>query len=288
MSRSIDLAGQRFGRLVVLRRAGSTPTGKALWLCRCDCGTEKAVTGVALRMTRKPVRSCGCAMHQAGPRRDITGRVFGRLTAVRVEAPPRPGKTRWVCRCCCGAECSVTVDHLTTGHTTSCGCWQEERRFKHGHAKRNATTGTYGSWKAMLRRCHDPKNPGWELYGGRGVRVCDRWNPSEGGCFANFLADMGPRPEGLELDKDTRAGAGCLLYSPDTCCWATKEEQVRAMRSNRWVTHEGQTLIASDLARKAGLHPDVFTHRLDAGWDVQRALDTPVGPYVRPPGLAAA
>lgn len=72
----------------------------------------------------------------------------------------------------------------------------------------------------MKKRCNNPKNHNYPYYGGRGIRVCERWND-----FENFLADMGVRPEGTTLDRKNSNGN----YEPDNCRWATKVEQ----RNNR-------------------------------------------------------
>jgi hypothetical protein len=82
----------------------------------------------------------------------------------------------------------------------------------------------------MLRRCKDPKNKDYHNYGGRGVTVCQRWDPQAGGSFENFLSDLGERPEGTTLDKDKLGGIGCLIYSPETCSWLTPKEQAAHTR----------------------------------------------------------
>ena len=82
-------------------------------------------------------------------------------------------------------------------------------------------TATYHSWRGMLLRCRNPKAVSWKNYGGRGITVCARWDPKQGGSFENFLADMGERPAGLTLDRrDNNLG-----YLLENCRWATWQEQ---------------------------------------------------------------
>ncbi|MBB5663253.1 hypothetical protein GGE68_001429 [Rhizobium leguminosarum] len=102
-------------------------------------------------------------------------------------------------------------------------------RAKHGHArsfgtKKHFTTPEYRSWKAMLERCRNPKAPNYHLYGGRGISVCDRWIGREG--FTNFLSDMGPRGEGLTLDRVETDGN----YEPSNCQWADAKDQAKNRR----------------------------------------------------------
>lgn len=89
----------------------------------------------------------------------------------------------------------------------------------------------------MRQRCTNPKNKQWEDYGGRGITVCARWDD-----FDTFLADMGPRPEGMSLDRiDNNKG-----YSPDNCRWATRTQQNRNSRQAK--------LTAADAAFIRTLH----------------------------------
>src|SRR5437660_1527387 len=130
------------------------------------------------------------------------GTQFNYLTVIR-DAPNGPqGRTRYFCRCQCGKECCVSAAELRIGHTKSCGCLRTERLLAGGRTRADWRTGnkhgvthgkshipTYQSWTAMRSRCLNPNYRWYKWYGGKGVRICERWND-----FNNFLADMGERP----------------------------------------------------------------------------------------------
>src|SRR5262252_5541228 len=107
-------------------------------------------------------------------------------------------------------------------------------RNLHGHARDGAMSPTYRTWTRIRARCSNPKTAGFAYYGGRGIRVCSRWD-----LFENFLADMGERPwprasiERIDVDGD---------YTPSNCRWATPLEQGANKRNNAKLTFNGETL----------------------------------------------
>ena len=146
------------------------------------------------------------------------------LRVLSLHPERKAGSAQWECICDCGEKSLASSKNLRSGDTKSCGC-QSAAKPSHGHCTGRTSSKTYRAWHSMIQRCYSPSQRCYPRYGGRGVRVCDRWNPKAGGCFENFLADMGVAPEGKTLDKDKLGGIGNKLYSPENCCWLTTKEQ---------------------------------------------------------------
>ncbi len=205
--------------------------------------------------------------------KDLTGESYGRLVVLRLEElisnPGGSTDRTWRCRCACGGETVVRSASLKSGGTTSCGCTRYEKQrallTKHG----NYWHPLYQTWAGMLRRCLDQDLPAWPNYGGRGIKVCDRWLGEQG--FLRFVADMGDRPNRrYSLDRRDNHGD----YTPDNCRWATTQQQGRNRRTNITVTISGETLCLKGWCERLGIpygrvHQRV--HKL--GWEPRRALE---------------
>lgn len=196
---------------------------------------------------------------------DLTRKTFGRLTVLhRVGSSPL-GKTVWSCRCECGEELVVVGSNLTSGNTESCGCLHLDTITRHGGYE----TSEYRIWDGMKGRCLNPDNDAYGDYGGRGIRVCDRWRDS----FAAFLEDVGPRPSPLHsLDRIDVNGH----YEPNNVRWATHKVQQRNRRNNRMVTFRGETRCLSEWAEIVGIDERTLFGRLRAGWEIERAMTEPI------------
>ncbi len=200
---------------------------------------------------------------------DITGKRFGRWTVLEfAEAIKYGSRKMWLCRCDCGVEKRVNGTQLKSGGSVSCGCYRKQcggiTNLQHGMSK----SGTYFSWKSMIARCTNPKIQNYKMYGGRGIKVCHRWMK-----FANFLADMGIRPQGKTLDRFPNPNGN---YESENCRWATPTEQTNNRSYTHWITFNGETLNVKQWSERLGIKHMTLHGRVSRGWSIERAFNHPV------------
>lgn len=203
------------------------------------------------------------------PKLNLTGQRFGNLTVIEVHGQDAHRAYRWKCQCDCGNETVVRGSQLKSGVTRSCGCGirkASSRPRTHGQTH----TPLYARWRAMIERTRNPNSTEFHNYGGRGIRVCERWQS-----FENFAADMAATfNEALTLDRRDVNGN----YSPENCYWATAKQQTRNKRNNHVVEWRGRQMVVTDWAELLGLKPNTVIYRLRRGWPVERALSKDADP----------
>jgi len=174
------------------------------------------------------------------------------------------------CKCDCGTEKVVLLGVLRSGRVKSCGCLHDTLPIKHGQARNGERSGTYRSWCNIRRRCLNRNAHEYGEYGGRGIRVCNRWEN-----FATFLEDMRERPSPRHsIDRIDTDGN----YTPENCRWATPKQQGRNRRTNRLLTHDGETLCLAEWSDRVGISSAALKGRLDVcGYTVEEALTLPIG-----------
>lgn len=217
---------------------------------------------------------------------DISGLRYGRLLVIGYHSPGENGGSRWLCRCDCGVEVTALGSSLRRGSIRSCGClaleWasrmgsnpefirkRAEQATRHGHKRKGNASVEYKTWLGMKRRCYDANCKDYPNWGGRGIKVCDRWNES----FVAFLEDMGPRPPGrysidrLDPGKD---------YSPDNCRWATlKQQGAENRRGLTRISVEGLEFSSiADACKHFGVNLTTAHWRIKAGIPIEVAVST--------------
>jgi hypothetical protein len=194
--------------------------------------------------------------------------LFGRLLVLASNGKNKQGAVVWLCQCKCGKHTNVRTALLTSGHTQSCGCLGVENRLaavlkaltKHGRSK----TRTHNVWGKMRQRCENPRDKSYPRYGGRGIKVCKRWQS-----FENFLADMGEPPSPVySIDRINNDGH----YEPGNCRWATNKQQCNNTRFNVSLSHNGETKTISQWAEYTGINPGTLYSRIQRGWAIEKAL----------------
>lgn len=204
---------------------------------------------------------------------DLVGQVFKKLTVIEEICKPSESRFRWKCVCQCGNITILSTKQLRTFKRKSCGeCPKKLKTPKPNKLPRVAVVRPpklkklnrlhkeeYTCWLNMKVRCYNPKFIGFADYGGRGIKVCERWLIS----FENFFDDMGKRPSSEHsLDRYPDFNGN---YEPLNCRWATRREQCKNRRNNNWIDYNGTTMIASEWARLLNITPSTILQNLKNG-----------------------
>lgn len=186
--------------------------------------------------------------------KNLTGNKVGPLTVIGLNYKKTDGKRiYWDCLCVCGSIFPMRSDGFKERQGENCGC-----RFKRESVAYHKWP-EYKIWSQIKQRCYNPACKSYKRYGGKGVKMCERWLLS----FMNFYEDMGKRP----MDKPTldRFPNGEGDYELSNCRWADYMEQNRNKKSNVWVIYKGEKMIAVDFCRRVSLCKSAVLNRLKMG-----------------------
>lgn len=198
---------------------------------------------------------------------NLVGQTFARLTVTSFEGRIK-GINYWNCICTCGRTRKVREWNLRTGNSKTCGiCIMHERSRDLIHSKE------YRAYNSIKTRCLNKNADCWKDYGGRGIKMCDRWQKS----YDNFLEDMGIAPSpSHSVDRINNDGN----YEPDNCRWATKKEQGNNRRNSLRVEYKGQIKTLGEWCLELNVNMMTVYSRIHSRrYSVEEAFELPKFPY---------
>lgn len=195
--------------------------------------------------------------------KDHTGKRFGRWTVIE-RVQNAGSRTAWLCKCDCGTESRVATCHLVSGKSLSCGCYRDETTKNRATVHGYTDSSEYKTWCFIKSRVNNPRNPSYNDYGGRGIRICDSWND-----FKAFYEDMGAKPSSLHsigrIDNDGD-------YCPENCRWETPKQQANNTRRNKYIEIDGVKKTLTEICEERGLVYGTVKWRLRMGQPIEKAL----------------
>lgn len=209
---------------------------------------------------------------------DITGQRFGRLTVIKRQGTNKHRKALWLCKCDCGNETVTTGVRLRKGESLSCGCYGMEQRTlgaikantKHGKKH----TNLYAIWVGIRSRCYNKNSCNFELYGARGIKMCDEWK-NDFMSFYDWAMKNGytdeKMPSGkqrLSIDRIDNNGN----YEPNNCRWATYKEQANNRRTNSLIEHNGETHTLAEWAEIKNLKYSTILYRIKHNISIDKPI----------------
>lgn len=201
-----------------------------------------------------------------GAKLKLVGQKFNKLLVIsESEKRDKHKKVKFNCVCDCGNIVIVIGSDLKSGNTKSCSC--EQKRIISDYKRDNPTKKTHGlskhylyrSYISIIHRCYSVKSKAYKNYGGRGIKVCDKWMDNKNGLL-NFMEDIGERPsEKHSIDRiDNNKG-----YSPENCRWATFKEQSNNKRNNRILIYNNEKYTASELSEFLNINYQTLLSKLN-------------------------
>ena len=197
-----------------------------------------------------------------GQIKDLTGKRFGSLTVIRKHPELKGGRrAQWICDCDCGKRVIKLGKYLSNGDTVGCGDRRCTPLVTHG----DNGTPFYQSWQAMKQRCQNPNTKAYKNYGGRGIKVCRRWQKYE-----NFKEDMFDSwfPKAILDRKD-----GDGNYCKENCEWTTRKESAWKTRRVVWYEYQGEKIHRTELAKRLGINYQQIQYREKQGWSPEEIIN---------------
>lgn len=200
---------------------------------------------------------------------DLTGKKFGKLTAIKRVGKSKQGRYLWLCKCECGGEKVVVHSDLVTGNTKTCGC--VITNTSHGMSR----SKLYKKWTDIKMRCYNPKNKNFKNYGQRGIKMCEEWK-NDFSSFAiwamqNGYDDSAPRGK-YTIDRIDVNGD----YTPENCRLVDIQTQERNKRNTYYAKYNGKNIPVAALCAELNLQYQAVYLRIVRGEPIESAVTRPV------------
>ncbi|MBS4025650.1 MAG: hypothetical protein KGZ96_08250 [Clostridia bacterium] len=257
-----DLTGKTFNDLTVVRlHTAKSVDRRFLWECECACGRGEVVIASSKDLKGGRKRSCSCMYNKK--RRasvDLTGQIFNMLKVEKfLNKRNADGEFLWQCLCDCGSNTEVATGDLTKNAVKSCGCLKGKNQFDNPSYLYKSYPRIYRIWQGIKKRCANPNYESYANYGGRGIKVCEKWQ--EFPAFLFWALENGYE-KNREIDRINNNGN----YEPSNCRWVTAKENSRNKSNNRHITIKGVTKTMAEWAEIAGVLPKTISDRIERGW----------------------
>ncbi len=204
-------------------------------------------------------------MPTKGNFKNLKGKIFNRLTVLRFSHTNKILGAFWECKCQCGNILTLRGNALKSGNTKSCGCYKKDKTVERNQSHLMSKTKFYHCWQHIKSRIFNPKDKRYSIYGGKGIKICQRWLK-----FENFKQDMyesylahvkefrenNTTIERIDFNKD---------YKPNNCKWATKQEQGQNTSRIIWVNYKGNRVRLNTVALDLGISYKALRARMDRG-----------------------
>lgn len=234
--------GKTFGEIYVVRVDETSKKGRR-YICRCSCGYEFS----SLTHNFMVLNKCKTCKRLD---KSTIGKRYGRLI---VESEFKEnGVIMCKCKCDCGNSKITRRTLLKSGKTVSCGCKQKENIINLSLTHGKSNTRLYNIWNAMKRRCYYKKDSCYDIYGGRGIEVCDEWK-NDFMNFYNWAMENGYN-DTLSIDRVDVDGN----YEPNNCRWSDAKTQANNKRNNRYIEYNGRVQTLAQWSEELGISYDVL------------------------------
>jgi len=254
-----EIIGVKYNKLIPIQEVeGKTQKNGLIvrhFLCLCECGNKTIVALGNIRGLK--TKSCGCAFFDNIEH--LIGKKFYYYTIIGecdVFTKTNNKLRGVICKCDCGNIKNIKLASILSGNTKSCGCLSKinPNRKTHGFAN----TSEYNIWLSAKQRCYNKNRKGYHRWGGRGIKMCDRWLES----FENFYEDMGAKTsKNYSLERIDNNGN----YCKENCKWATIKEQANNRITNNNITYNGQTKNITQWAEYFNIPKKLLSNRLNKG-----------------------